>query len=158
MGSQESKKLKRPGGSVRTENKKGFRIVAVIAAIGVLAAAFVLFIGRKTEENAEEKKVSSADSAPATEARGDLNKLEIRSIRANGKMDAGYFNPRPINVSSAEASHRGNEVEVFIELQDVGYPGSTYTLTYDPQRDALSGTYFQAALEQSFEVIFVRAR
>ncbi len=171
MGSQESKKLKRPGGSVRTENKKGFRIVAVIAAIGVLAAAFVLFIGRKTEENAEEKKVSSADSAPATEARGDLNKLagrwlrpdggyiiEIRSIRANGKMDAGYFNPRPINVSSAEASHRGNELEVFIELQDVGYPGSTYTLTYDPQRDALSGTYFQAALEQSFEVIFVRAR
>ena len=47
-------------------------------------------------------------------------------------------------------------LQVFIELRDEGYPGSTYTLTYDAQRDALSGIYFQAALEQSFEVVFVR--
>jgi len=65
-------------------------------------------------------------------------------------MDAGYFNPNPINVSLAEASHRGDA--------DVGYPGSSYTLTYDPQRDLLSGTYFQAALNQTFDVIFVRTK
>jgi hypothetical protein len=58
----------------------------------------------------------------------------------------------------AKASHKGDAVEIFIELYDEGYPGSTYTLTYDPGSDALFGTYFQAALGQSFEVVFVRMK
>ena len=32
--------------------------------------------------------------------------LEIREIDGSGKMVAAYFNPRPINVSRAEASQR----------------------------------------------------
>ena len=75
-----------------------------------------------------------------------------------GKMDAGYFNPRPINVSRAEASQEGTMIKVFIELRDANYPGSTYTLTYDPVRDELKGVYFQAALQQSFDVVFVRLK
>ncbi len=71
-------------------------------------------------------------------------------------MDAGYFNPRPINVSRAEASAEGNAVKLFIELQAAGYPGSTYELIYDPGNDALVGIYFQAAMQQRFEVVFVR--
>jgi hypothetical protein len=82
----------------------------------------------------------------------------IRSIGANGRLDAGYFNPKSINVSLAEVSRGENAVRVFVELQDVGYPGSSYTLTYDPQRDLMSGTYFQAALNQTFDVIFVRTK
>ena len=73
-------------------------------------------------------------------------------------MDAGYFNPRPINVSRAEASQEGTTTKVFIELRDTNYPGSTYTLTYDPQSDQLKGVYFQAALQQSFDVVFVRLK
>ncbi|MBW1744354.1 MAG: hypothetical protein JRJ47_13140 [Deltaproteobacteria bacterium] len=84
--------------------------------------------------------------------------IEIRSIGANGRLDAGYYNPNPINVSLAEASRRGDAVRVFVKLQDMGYPGSSYTLTYDPQRDLLNGTYFQAALNQTFDVIFVRTK
>jgi hypothetical protein len=34
----------------------------------------------------------------------------------------------------------------YFELRAPGYPGSTYTLTYDPQRDQLQGIYFHAAL------------
>jgi hypothetical protein len=84
--------------------------------------------------------------------------LEIREIDASGKMVAAYFNPRPINVSRAEASQEGTTTKVFIELRDKNYPGSTYTLTYDPGSDQLKGTYFQAALQQSFEVVFVRIK
>jgi hypothetical protein len=39
-----------------------------------------------------------------------------------------------------------------------GYPGTTYTLTYDRQRDQLAGVYFQAAVGQSFDVVFVRLK
>jgi hypothetical protein len=84
--------------------------------------------------------------------------LEIRAIDASGKMVAAYFNPRPINISRAEASQEGTTTQVFIELRDTNYPGSTYTLTYDPQTDQLKGVYFQAALKQSFDVVFVRMR
>ena len=45
---------------------------------------------------------------------------------------------------------------MFIELRDVNYPGSTYTLTYDPATDQLSGNYFQAVRRENFDVVFVR--
>jgi hypothetical protein len=40
----------------------------------------------------------------------------------------------------------------------MGYPGSTYTLTDDPPRDQLEGIYVQAALQQRFDVMFVRMK
>ena len=82
--------------------------------------------------------------------------LEIRAIGETGKLDASYLNPRPINVSKAEASPDGETVKVFLELRDVNYPGSNYDLTYDPQSDSLKGIYYQATLRQRFEVVFVR--
>lgn len=82
--------------------------------------------------------------------------ISVRSVDPDGQVDAGYFNPRPINVSRAEASAEGKAVKLFIELQAAGYPGSTYELTYDPGNDALVGIYFQAAMQQRFEVVFVR--
>jgi nitrous oxide reductase accessory protein NosL len=84
--------------------------------------------------------------------------LEIRSVDSNGNMDAGYFNPRPIHVANAVASQAGGIVKVFIELRDVNYPGSTYTLTYDPANDQLKGDYFQAAIKQNFDVFFTRVK
>jgi hypothetical protein len=82
--------------------------------------------------------------------------LDIRDIDANGKIDAVYLNPRPIPVARAEATRDGSTLKIFVELRAPGYPGSTYTLTYDPQRDQLAGIYFQAALQQRFDVVFVR--
>ena len=84
--------------------------------------------------------------------------LDIRDIDANGKIDAVYLNPRPITVARAEATRDGSTLNVFVELRAPGYPGSTYTLTYDPQRDQLTGIYFQAALQQRFDVVFVRMK
>ena len=84
--------------------------------------------------------------------------LEIRAVDSRGKIDAVYLNPRPINVAKADATRDGSTVKVFVELRAPNYPGSTYTLTYDPTRDQLEGIYFQAALQQRFEVVFVRMK
>ena len=82
--------------------------------------------------------------------------LEIRSVADNGQIEAGYFNPNPINVSRAEAKQEKDKVDVFVELQDVNYPGCTYTLRYDGENDVLDGIYYQAAIQQSFTVRFIR--
>jgi hypothetical protein len=82
--------------------------------------------------------------------------IAVRSVDPEGRVDAAYFNPRPINISRAEVVVKGNTARLFIELKDEGYPGSTYTLKYDSTNDALVGVYFQAALQQSFNVTFVR--
>ncbi len=77
---------------------------------------------------------------------------------ANGSMAAGYFNPKSIHVAQAEASREGGVMKVFIELRDLNYPGSTYTLTYDPASDQLKGVYYQAVEKQRFPVAFVRMK
>jgi hypothetical protein len=82
--------------------------------------------------------------------------LEIRSVVESGKLEASYLNPNPIHIASAGASKAGEALRVDIELRDVNYPGSTYTLTYDPARDELQGLYYQAALQRLFPVVFVR--
>jgi hypothetical protein len=84
--------------------------------------------------------------------------LSIKDVDPGGKMEATYYNPRPINVSKAHATREGASLKVFIELRDTGYPGSTYTLTYDPKTDRLGGVYYQAAVGQRFDVIFVRSK
>jgi hypothetical protein len=84
--------------------------------------------------------------------------LDIRDVDARGEIDAVYLNPRPITVARAEATRDGSTLNVFVELRAPGYPGSTYTLTYDPQRDQLTGLYFQAALQQRFDVVFVKMK
>ena len=82
--------------------------------------------------------------------------IEIRGITKDGRMDAAYLNPRSIHVAQADASWKNGKLQVFIELRDTGYPGSTYTLDYNPEQDVLTGIYFQAAMNQAFEVVFVR--
>jgi hypothetical protein len=84
--------------------------------------------------------------------------IDIRKVAPDGSMRAGYFNPRPINVSMAKASTFKDHIKVDIELRDTGYPGSTYTLLYDPDKDALLGFYYQAVQKQNFDVVFVRIK
>lgn len=82
--------------------------------------------------------------------------LEIRQVDADGQLDAGYFNPNPIRVVSSKATKDGAAIKVYVELNDVNYPGCKYNLTYIPERRQLVGTYFQAAMQQTYEVAFER--
>ena len=84
--------------------------------------------------------------------------IVIKGVDPSGRMDAAYFNPKPINVSNAEVSVQGRVLKVFLELRGAGYPGSTYTLTYEPRSDTLTGVYFQAVMQQQFDVVFQRAK
>lgn len=85
--------------------------------------------------------------------------LEIVEVGAAGAARMGYYNPRAIHVSRAETSEdTDGRIKVFVELQDEGYPGCNYQLTYDPTNDVLLGSYYQAALHESFEVVFTRVR
>jgi hypothetical protein len=84
--------------------------------------------------------------------------LEIKGLAGEAQIEASYYNPNPIHVSRAEVSDLGSTTKVFVELNDINYPGSTYTLTYDARQDQLAGVYFQAALQQTFDVVFVRAQ
>jgi hypothetical protein len=142
--------------------------VTVVLAVGILAA-FALLHGGAPGGAGSPAGSQAASTAPAAGSGfGTLNGrwlrpdggyvLEIRNVAASGKVDAGYFNPQPINVARAEATRDGSTLKVFVELRAPGYPGSTYALTYDPRRDELVGVYFQAALRQSFKVVFGRVR
>jgi len=84
--------------------------------------------------------------------------LDIRKVHPDGAIDAAYLNPRPINVSKAQATRDGATVRVFVELRAPNYPGSTYTLTYDSKRDELYGVYYQAVEGRSFDVVFARMK
>ena len=84
--------------------------------------------------------------------------LEIKQVDANGQLEAAYFNPNPIRVTSSSAKMDGEDIKVFIELTDVNYPGCKYDLKYISAAELMVGTYFQAAINQTFDVVFERAR
>jgi len=84
--------------------------------------------------------------------------LELREAMTDGTLKAGYFNPRPINVAKAKWRVKESALTVFVELRDVNYPGSTYTLQYDPASDRLKGTYFQAVAKQTYAIEFRRSK
>ncbi len=84
--------------------------------------------------------------------------LHVRDVHADLSVDAGYFNPRKINVAEADVSLWKGFVKLFVKLQDRGYPGSTYTLYYYAEKDALAGFYYQALMKQTYEVAFLRKK
>ena len=84
--------------------------------------------------------------------------LNIEKVTDNGRLYCGYYNPNPINVARSEWRNNGDELQIYVELQDVNYPGSIYTLSYIPEFDKLSGSYFQAATGQTYAVEFVRKK
>jgi hypothetical protein len=169
-------KRRRPS-SRKPSTTSGVRRVSVLTATLVLAvgvvATFVLLRGRQPggmglpSPSSPAPRVSLAATADSAESgfralqgrwlRPDGGYvLEIRAVDSSGKIEAVYLNPKPINIARAEATRDGSTVKVFVELRAPGYPGSTYTLTYDPKGDRLAGVYFQAALQQRFDIVFVR--
>ena len=84
--------------------------------------------------------------------------MEFRSVDANAKIEAAYFNPGPIRVESAKVTNDSGLTKVFVVLRDVNYPGCTYDLTLDTKTDQLYGKYFQATQQQTYDVAFTRLK
>ena len=82
--------------------------------------------------------------------------LELSNMEFDGSLTARYFNPRQIRVSQAFWIITEETIGLFVELRDINYPGSKYSLRYDPASDRLQGAYFQAMEGQIYAVEFVR--
>jgi len=164
-------------GSARSEQKKKRKFPLIVALL--VGACLIVVVwgvlnskkpGTKSPTPPADTQPANSENVSADKKRDFLNLIgrwvrtdggyviEIRNVDTDGKMDAGYYNPRPINVSMAKASWSGTGTKIFIELQDAGYPGSTYKLTYESAKDMLVGFYYQAAMQQNFDVIFARMK
>jgi len=80
--------------------------------------------------------------------------LEFKGLKPDNELEAAYFNPGPIHVGKAKISEERGFTKVFVELQDVNYPGSRYTLFFDAEKNRLVGSYFQATQQVTYEVSF----
>jgi hypothetical protein len=146
-----------------------WRISLVLCAVAV--CGLLVSCGNKTEP-APPPQAPDTNAAPSAAAVSpELAKLvgkwerpdggyvvEIKSVEPGGKLEVAYYNPNPINVSRAAAWRDKGASKLVIELRDVNYPGCIYTLEYNPQSDQLFGQYFQATMQQTFEVIFARVK
>jgi hypothetical protein len=132
-------------------NKRTVPIVAVIVLLVVAVVGFGLWQWVDTKSDFEKLKGKwlRTDGGYV---------LEIKQIASDGKIDAAYLNPRPINVSKAHASSEAGKMNVFVELRDRLYPGNYYKLTYDAGKDQLSGVYYHLGIQQQFDVVFVRTK
>jgi len=125
-----------------------------IVALTALAVWIVCFIKAET--------VASADKPDFKVLIGDWVRpdggyiVRVRDVNPDGSVDAEYFNPNKINIAEANVSMWKGFVKLFVKLQDKGYPGSTYTLYYFTEKDALAGFYYQAEIGQTFKVVFLR--
>ncbi len=80
--------------------------------------------------------------------------IEIVEVLDEGKMTAEYFNPATINVGHSGWRVKDDNLQIYVELQDENYPGSLYELIYDEDEEKLSGTYYQAVENVTYDVGF----
>jgi hypothetical protein len=169
MGSRKKKKRRAGSKPSQPPRKRKFPLIWLSLAVVILIAAAILaVVSFKTDPSSSESKDATAVLSKNPDGLKNLIGrwlrpdggyiIEIRGIAKDGRMDAAYLNPRPIHVAQAEASWKSGKMHVFIELRDTGYPGSNYTLDYNPEQDVLTGIYFQAAMNQAFEVVFFRKK
>jgi hypothetical protein len=148
---QKNKRAKRSQDA--DERRAGRWIIGVILLAVVLSAGFWLWY-----KHAEPPAPDPSKLAGRWLRTDGVYLLELGDATLDGLLKAAYFNPRSIHVSRAKWHRQDGDLGVFVELRDTGYPGSTYTLTYQPEKDQLSGTYFQAGLGQRFNVAFDRKK
>lgn len=156
-----AKKANKPNKRVRKKRGQWLVPVICLVLIGLAAAVFYGLMNRSSPDTAAtiptEKEPPDFGRLVGSWVRPDGGYvIEISKIYPDGRVDAEYFNPRSIYVSRSTVSEKDGIIELFLELQGKGYPGSTYTLRYNPAYDLMVGTYFQAVIQQPFDVIFQR--
>ena len=135
--------------------KKLAMLLSFMAVIAIAAGGWVVFQARtagKQEKNDYSKLVGDWVRPDGGYV------IHISSINPDGTIQAAYFNPSPIHIAAANVALHNNTIKLFVELRDVGYPGSKYDLVYMSDDDILQGTYFQAQIQELYDVVFLRKK
>lgn len=146
------------------KNRKKWLVPVICLVFMWLSAAVVYAETNEPSEETAAKKSQKKETPDFNRLIGSWVRpdggyvIEISKIHPDGKTEAAYYNPRPINVAKANVSEIDGMLGLFIKLQDQGYPGSTYALKYDPEHDAMVGIYYQAVMKQSYDVVFRRKK
>jgi len=136
--------------------KKKLIIFSSLLAV-VLIVIIIYLINNSQETNRSTGKAVSENLLVGDWVRTDASYLvKIIKVNDDRSLEAQYFNPNPINVGKANWEESYGNLKIMIELRDVNYPGSTYKLSYLPDRDILAGDYYQAVEGLTFYVEFTR--
>jgi len=137
-------------------NKNKITYISAVAFILIGVAVFFL-VNKESGTSTSSSKEVDKNTLIGDWVRTDAQYLiRITKLNDDGTLTAQYFNPNPINVGSANWEQSYGNLKVIIELRDINYPGSKYTLSYLPDRDILSGEYYQAVGGLTFYVEFAR--
>ena len=138
------------------KNKITYFLAAAFILIGV--AVFFL-VNNESRTNISGSKEVDKNLLIGDWVRTDAQYLiRITKLNDDGTMTAQYFNPNPINVGGANWEESYGNLKAIVEMRDVNYPGSKYTLSYLPDKDMLAGEYFQAVEGLTFYVEFMRKK
>ncbi|WP_041856072.1 hypothetical protein [Candidatus Korobacter versatilis] len=173
-GATKKKSGARPKAAPRKRRSSGrgkfFAIAAVVLLLAFLGYRFVIGTGinrkptpvvaQESRSEAEpESNPVSLDRIVGQWTRSDTPaRIEIRSVRDDGRLDASYYNPHSIHIETAAAKKERDYVRVYLKLQDPSEPGSTYRLNYDPALDVMRGDYYDGVARQKNEVAFARSK
>jgi hypothetical protein len=135
-------------------------IIYISAATLILIGVLVFVIYQNgNDPKSRDKKAVDKNTLIGDWMRTDAQYLiRITKVNDDGTMTAQYFNPNPINVGRANWEQSYGNLKAIVEMRDVNYPGSTYTLNYLPDRDILAGEYYQAVEDLTFYVEFMRRK
>ena len=138
--------------------KKNKTIYIFAAAAIILVIVLIVLFTNNTEDTSQSNKKAVDKNLLVDDwVRTDASYLiKINKVSEDGTLETQYFNPKPINVGKANWEESHGSLTITVELRDVNYPGSTYTLSYLPDRDVLAGDYYQAVQGATFYVEFVR--
>ncbi|MGB5849753.1 MAG: hypothetical protein WBH40_14770 [Ignavibacteriaceae bacterium] len=131
--------------------------ISAAATLILIVVLIIMFTNNSGDILQSNKKVVDKNLLVGDWLRTDAGYLiKIINVNVDGTLEAQYFNPKPINVGNATWKERQGSLTITVELRDVNYPGSIYTLSYLPDRDVLAGDYYQAVQGLTFYVEFVR--
>lgn len=82
--------------------------------------------------------------------------IEIRHAGPDGGLDLAYYSPDPVHVARAETVAQGGAIQIFIGLEDEGFPRATLQLLYHPGQNTLTGLFNQPANGGSEHLSFVK--
>ncbi len=131
--------------------------ISAAAIIILIVVLIILFTINNEDTVSPNRKAVDKNLLIGDWVRTDASYLiKIVKVNKDGTLEAQYFNPKPINVGDANWEESHGNLKIIVELSDVNYPGSKYTLSYLPDRDILAGDYYQAVQGLNFYVEFIR--